>query len=122
MNLKDMKVGETKVVSNVRHLTIAEVKKVCPSCAKLMKSLGMEDIEAPVVDKAGEESLSKFESWSRDRLLKTWKGMGGAVSKCIDRLKDVEAITNPGAYCAAMKDAVLKRTTWRGKGKHVKAP
>ena len=59
--------------------------------------------------------------WDEKSVTRFWSSIGGSVSKCIKKLADVEAIDNPGAFCAALKDRIhefhgaKEPTKWRGK-------
>ncbi len=50
--------------------------------------------------------------WSEESKKEFWKHIGGSVTKCIKKLKDVGEISDPGAFCASLKDR-MEGKKWR---------
>lgn len=55
--------------------------------------------------------------WTEESLRKFWESLTGDVkhkmTKCVEKIKDVEAIDDPYAFCASLKDKMLGTTYWR---------
>jgi len=72
-------------------------------------------LDRPTLVKAGWEKLPR--GWTEESLRKFWESLTGDVkhkmTKCVEKIKDVEGIDNPYAFCAALKDKMLGTTKWR---------
>ena len=51
--------------------------------------------------------------WTEQSARDFWKGMGGSVSKCVEKLEDEEEIKDAGAFCATLADRALGSKSWR---------
>jgi hypothetical protein len=91
----------------------------CPDCQQVVKAHVAEWLEKAEAE-TGEEVEKKKKLPYGGSLSQMWsKKFGGSVEKCMAMVKG--KVSDPGAYCAKLKDKALKRTTWRGKGKHEKS-
>jgi hypothetical protein len=59
-----------------------------------------------------QKSVEKF---ARSLTGKTKKDHKGFFRACVAKMKDVEGMDNPEAFCASLKDRYLKTTKWRSK-------
>lgn len=64
---------------------------------------------------AYKEIAAKFDGWSDEQAKKTWESLGGSEHECASKMSG--KVTDPDAYCSALKDRVKGTTHWRGKGK-----
>jgi hypothetical protein len=91
-------------------LDTEDVEAFCPACADKMRGRRMSRVKASVVKdslrKAQWERLPR--GWTRKSLEKYWATLTGKVehkvSKCIRELTN--KVTDPGAFCASLADAV----------------
>lgn len=89
------------------------VAKFCPDCADKMAAKGLRAIRASVL--FGKESAkweTMPEGWTGESRKKFWDSIGGSVTKCMEAIKG--HVSDPGAFCAALKDRIEGTTGWRG--------
>lgn len=72
---------------------------------------GHNDLAAEIVKADGWDTLP--EGWTKESLRKYWKSIGGDVKTCMKELDG--KVTDPGAFCASIKDKLTGSTKWRGK-------
>lgn len=83
-----------------KRLTLAEVKKLCPSCGEKMEANGMTHLNlSEEVSAAIKDDLKK---WA-----KYWKSLTGKAehkfTKCMKKLEGVKGIKNPKGLCGKLK-------------------
>lgn len=50
--------------------------------------------------------------WTEQSAKDFWKGMGGSVTKCVEKLEDEEDIKDAGAFCSSLADKIEGKA-WR---------
>jgi hypothetical protein len=51
--------------------------------------------------------------WTEQSAKDFWKGMGGSVTSCIEKLEDKEEIKDAGAFCSTLADRARGSRAWR---------
>lgn len=57
--------------------------------------------EKRVTRKTPRGEREHFEGWSQERVINTWKSLGGTFSKCVKKMKG--HVDDPEAYCSALQ-------------------
>ena len=97
-----------------RHLVAGELLRV----ARIL--LGGES-DCPLCSTASERTADRWvkmpKGWTAESRRKFWDSLTGDVkhktTKCIKRM--APHVTDPGAFCAALRDRIEGTTYWRGK-------
>lgn len=63
--------------------------------------------------KEGDKWKKMPKGWDKGSRKSFYKSMGKGVNKCMKKMKG--KISDPGAFCASLKDREKKTTKWRGK-------
>lgn len=88
----------------------------CEACQEVVKSYVEKAQGATEEPEEVEKAKKKKDLPYGGSLSKMWaEKFGGSVEKCIKMVGD--KVSDPGAYCAKLKDKALKTTKWRGKEK-----
>lgn len=71
-----------------------------------------EDCFEKVAAKKGDKWKKMPKGWDKGSRKSYYKSMGKSVGKCMKKMKG--NISDPGAFCASLKDREKKTTKWRG--------
>jgi hypothetical protein len=101
-----------RVLSGERNLTAAEMKEICPACAKKMERQGIASVPESVViaaiKEASQKRADKWEDmpkgWTEESRQKFWDSLTGdrvhKISKCIKEMTG--KVSDPGKFCGAL--------------------
>ena len=101
-----------RVLSGERNLTAAEMKEICPACAKKMERMGIEAIAESVVTaaikEASQRQADKWEDmpkgWTSESREKFWDSLTGPaehkITKCMQEMDG--KVSDPAKFCGAL--------------------
>lgn len=105
-----------RVLSGERNLTAAEMREICPACAKKMERMGIEAIAESVVmaaiKEASQRQADKWEDmpkgWTDESRQSFWDSLTGdkehRITECMEQMEG--KVSDPGKFCGALASRV----------------